>query len=88
VVNRVIEYFRPIAPAPELVADLRNLPAVGGAILYWESISDRAFKMGLRTLGLMASVLADEHPEAWARLKVEADWCCPSCGAPIAPDRN
>jgi hypothetical protein len=85
VANRVIEYFRLIPPAPELVADPGDLPAIAGAILYWESIRDRAFKMGHYSLGRMASGVADRHRGAWARLQATADWSCSNCGAPIAP---
>jgi hypothetical protein len=88
VANRVIEYFRPIPPAPELVADPGDLAAIAGGILYWESIRDRAFKMGHYSLGKMASGLAAGHRGAWARLQAGADWCCPNCGGPIAQPRD
>jgi hypothetical protein len=85
VVNRVLEYFRPIAPAPVLVANPADLPAIAGAILYWESIRDRAYTMGHYSLGRMADGLAVGHRGAWARLRAEADWFCSNCGGPIAP---
>jgi hypothetical protein len=88
VVNRIIDYFRPIPPAPEMVADPGDLRAIGGAILYWESIRDRAFKTGHHALGRLAAGLADGHRTAWARLQAEADWCCSNCGSPIAQPRD
>jgi hypothetical protein len=88
VANRVAEYFQPIPAAPLLVADTADLPAIAGAILYWESIRDRSFKMGHYSLGRMAAGLADRHREAWARLEAEADWSCTNCGGPVAPAGN
>jgi hypothetical protein len=88
VVNRLLEYFRPIAPAPEMVADPGDLPAIAGAIVYWESIRDRAYKMGQYPLGRLADGLADSHRAAWTRLEAEADWSCSNCGSPIAPPRS
>jgi hypothetical protein len=88
VFNRVTEYFRPIPPAPELVADPGDLPAIAGAILYWDSIRDRAFTTGHQALGRLAAGLADGHREAWARLQASADWSCSNCGGPIAPHHN
>jgi hypothetical protein len=88
VVNRLIEFFRPTAPALELLADPGDLPAIAGAILYWESIRDRAFKTGLYPLGRLADGLADGHRAAWVRLEAKADWSCSNCGAPIAQTRD
>jgi hypothetical protein len=67
--NEGSDTLPPFPPSPEGIARLKHLPTVEACIIYWDSISRRAWELGDDSLLETASGLKESYEEARAELR-------------------